>query len=46
MRKRQSSTCCRHFGTKEQESEGRKVVLGTLLKLLVKESYFTVEKYS
>ena len=27
----------RDFGTKERESEGRKVVLGTLLKLLVKD---------
>ena len=42
---RQSLTCGRDFGTKERESEGRKVVLGTLLKLLVKASYFTVEKY-
>ena len=30
-------TCCRDFGTKERESEGREVVLGTLLKLLVKD---------
>ena len=29
--------CCRDFGTMEQESEGREVVLGTLLKLLVKD---------
>ena len=34
---RQSSTCCRDFETKERESEGREVVLGTLLKLLVKD---------
>ena len=34
---RQSSTCCRDFGIKEQESEGREVMLGMLLKLLVKE---------
>ena len=27
----------RDFGTKEQESEGREVVLGTLFKLLVKD---------
>ena len=27
----------RDFGTKERESEGREVVLGTLLKLLVKD---------
>ena len=27
----------RDFGTKEPESEGREVVLGTLLKLLVKD---------
>ena len=32
----QSSTCCRDFGTKEQESEGKEVVLGMLLKLLKK----------
>ena len=30
---RQSSTCCRDYGTKEQESKGREVVV---LKLLVK----------
>ena len=29
--------CCRDFGTKERESEGGEVVLGTLLKLLVKD---------
>ena len=34
---RQSSTCCRDFGTKERESEGREVVLGTLFILLVKD---------
>ena len=34
---RQSSICCRDFRTKEQESEGREVVLGMLLKLLVKD---------
>ena len=34
---RDSSTCCRDFGTKEQESEGREVVLGMLFKLLVKD---------
>ena len=34
---RQSSMCCRDFGTKERESEGKDVVLGTLLKLLVKD---------
>ena len=34
---RQSSTRCRDFGTKERESEGRKVVLGTLFKLSVKD---------
>ena len=34
---RQSSTCCRDFGAKERESEGKEVVLGTLLKLLVKD---------
>ena len=33
----QSSTCCRDFGTKERESEGKEDVLGTLLKLLVKD---------
>ena len=32
-----SSTCCRDFGTKEEESHGREVVLGTLFKLLVKD---------
>ena len=32
-----SSTCCRDFGTKEQESEGREVVLDMLFKLLVKD---------
>ena len=36
-RTRQSSTCCRDFGTKQRESEGREVVLGTLFKLLVKD---------
>ena len=36
-REGQSSTCCRDFGTKERESEGKEVVLGTLLKLLVKD---------
>ena len=36
-RERQSSTCCRDFETKEQESEGREVVLGRVLKLLVKD---------
>ena len=36
-RERQSSICYRDFGTKERESEGRKVVLGTLLKVLVKD---------
>ena len=34
---RQSSICYRDFGTKERESEGREVVLGMLLKLLVKD---------
>ena len=34
---RQNSMCCRDFGTKERESKGREVVLGTLLKMLVKE---------
>ena len=34
---RQSSTCCRDFGIKERENEGREVVLGTLFKLLVKD---------
>ena len=37
---RQISTCChcmRDFGIKRRESEGREVVLGTLLKLLVKD---------
>ena len=34
--KRQILTCCRDFGTKEWKSEGREVVLGTLLKLIVK----------
>ena len=29
--------CCRDFETKERESEGREVVLGMLLKLLVKD---------
>ena len=29
--------CCRDFGTKERESEGKDIVLGTLLKLLVKD---------
>ena len=32
-----SVTCCRDFKTKERQSEGREVVLGTLLKLLVKD---------
>ena len=31
------TTCCRDFGTKERESKGREVVLGTLLKLIVKD---------
>ena len=30
-------TCCRDFGTKERKSKGREVVLGTLLKLIVKD---------
>ena len=30
-------TCCRDFGTKERESEEKEVMLGMLLKLLVKE---------
>ena len=34
---RQSLTCCGDFRTKERESEGKEVVLGTLLKLLVKD---------
>ena len=34
------STCCRDFGPKEQESDGREVVLGTLFKLLVKDKLF------
>ena len=34
---RHSSTCGRDFGTKEQESEEREVVLGMLFKLLVKD---------
>ena len=34
---RQSSTCCRDFGAKERESEGKEVVLGTLLKPLEKD---------
>ena len=29
--------CCRDFGTKERESEGREVILGTLFILLVKD---------
>ena len=29
--------CCRDFETKERESEGREVMLDTLLKLLVKD---------
>ena len=41
---RQSSTCSRDFGTKERESEGREVVLGTLLKLLVKDKLLHSEK--
>ena len=32
----QSSTCCSNFETKERESKGKDDVLGTLLKLLVK----------
>ena len=36
-RVRQSLTCCRDFGTKERESEGREVMLGTLLKLIVED---------
>ena len=42
--KRHSSMCCRDFGTKEQESEGKDVVLGTLLKLLVKDKLLHNEK--
>ena len=34
---RQSSTCCRDFKTKEQESEVGDVVLGRVLKLIVKD---------
>ena len=34
---RESSTRFRDFGSKERESEGREVVLGTLFKLLVKD---------
>ena len=34
---RQNPTWCRDFGTKEQESEGREVVLGMLFILLVKD---------
>ena len=37
---RQSSTCCRDFGTKERESKGREDILGTLFKLLVKDKLF------
>ena len=40
---RQSSTCCRDFGTKEQESEGREIVLGMLLELLVKDKLLHTE---
>ena len=45
-RERQSSTCCRDFGTKEQGSEGREVMLGTLLKLLVKDKLLHSGKVS
>ena len=34
---RAQAMCCRDFETKERESEGRDFVLGTLLKLLVKD---------
>ena len=34
---RQSLMCCKDFGTKKRESKGKDVVLGTLLKLLVKD---------
>ena len=40
---RQSSTCCRDFGTKEQESKGREIVLGMLLELLVKDKLLHTE---
>ena len=40
----QSSTCCRDFRTKERESEGREVMLATLLKLLVKDKLLHSEK--
>ena len=41
---RQSSTCCRDFGTKEQESKGREVVLGTLFKQLLKNKLLYIGK--
>ena len=43
---RQNSTCCRDFGTKERESKGREVVLGTLLKMLVKDKLLHSGKVS
>ena len=43
---RQSSTCCRDFGTKKRESKGREVVLDTLLKLLVKDKLLHSGKIS
>ena len=38
--------CCRDFGTKERESEGREFVLGTLFKLLVKDKLLYSRKVS
>ena len=35
--KSRSAATQRDFGTKERESEGREIVLGTLFKLLVKD---------
>ena len=36
-------TCCRDFGTKERESEGREIVLGMLLELLGKDKLLHTE---
>ena len=37
-------TCCRDFGTKERESEGRQIVLGMLLELLGKDKLLHTEE--
>ena len=41
----ESSTCCRDCETKERENEGREVVLGMLIKLLVKDKLLYSERY-